>query len=430
MNTTQNRCVKRKNTILALSALFVGLSLVPVIAQAEQRLEGDEAFDKLTKPVSKMEMGVGYVNKDSIAGDYTGLDKEGAYAIANIDLRGGAAYDSPSAARWRVKGDNLGLDSRRVDAEYGEQGKYRIKGTYDEITKLRSDTYQTPFQGVGTNNLTLPSTVRAITFGGATTNVSVPDLWGTNPNPGFAYVTNIPRTAAGANSLVTEGVLATSGMPTDAASSAVKNARPILGQVATTVLDPRGLYNYNGTALFTGTRINGSTVDNNVAAQTPLGGGYVVGSGLMPVPGPAGVVGTVAQQTAALNALPRINITDTGTAGMKNLAAYMQNVPIQTERKKGEAGLSFFVTPEIEFSAGYKEEHKEGNKILGTVFGSPSVAALLLPEPVDYNTRQFDASLAYNTKKAQFQLSYYGSLFENKNKSLAFRDPWLFTSSN
>ena len=280
MNRTQCRFVIRKNTLLALSALFVGCSLASV-AQAEQRLEGDEAFDKLTKPVSTMEVGAGYVSKDSFkAGDYTGLNNEGAYAIGNLDLRGGAAYDSASALRWRVKGENLGLDSRRVDAEYGEQGKYRIKAGYSEIPKLRSDSYQTPYNGTGSTYLTKPA-----------------------------------------------------------------------GWVNTTA--------------FAGT-----------AAST--------------------------------------------TANMPQLAASMHPVPIETERKKGDAGLSVFVTSALELKANYSEEHKSGNKLIGnSMWSSPSASSLLV-EPNDFNTRQFDASLNYNSKKGQFRLGYYGSLFDNKNTGLQF----------
>ncbi|MBF0461029.1 MAG: MtrB/PioB family decaheme-associated outer membrane protein [Magnetococcales bacterium] len=282
MNTTQCRFVTRRNTVLALSAIFVGLSLASV-AQAEQRLEGEDALDKLTKPVSKVEFGVGNVTRNSLAGDYTGLGDKGAYAIGSLDLRGGDAYDSGGTQRWRIRGESLGLDSRRIDAEYGEQGKYKVRASFDDIPKMRSDTYQTPFNGVGGNNLTLP-----------------------------------------------------------------------VGWVA------------------------------NVGAPT----------------------------------------TATTNAASMNLSG-MHNVQIGTDRKKGEGGVSVNITPEVEFSAGYKEENKDGTKITGGITGSSSsYASTLLPEPVNYNTRQFDANLSYNTKKGQFQLGYYGSLFENKNKALDWQNPW------
>ena len=38
------------------------------------------------------------------------------------------------------------------------QGKFRLKFSYDEMRRNRSDTYQTPYLGTGTDTLTLPST--------------------------------------------------------------------------------------------------------------------------------------------------------------------------------------------------------------------------------------------------------------------------------
>ena len=66
-------------------------------------------------------------------------------------------YDSNSAVRWRVVGTNLGLDSRTVYAEGGQQGTFRVNFGFDELRSNYTDTYQTPFLGAGTNLLTLPA---------------------------------------------------------------------------------------------------------------------------------------------------------------------------------------------------------------------------------------------------------------------------------
>ena len=88
----------------------------------------------LTNPTSTIEVGAGYVSQDSFKfGQYNGLFDKGVYGIFNIDVRGGAPYDSDSAQRWRIYGTNLGLDDRYLYGEFGEQGTYRIWGSFDQL---------------------------------------------------------------------------------------------------------------------------------------------------------------------------------------------------------------------------------------------------------------------------------------------------------
>jgi MtrB/PioB family decaheme-associated outer membrane protein len=121
----------------------------------------DPAVTELTTPASKIEAGVGAVNKDSAKfGEYNGLDKKGAYGILNFDLRGGTYGDNDDGTRWRVKGLDLGLDVRSLTGEYGQQGRYRLEFGYDELQRNRSDTYHTPYSSSGGGNATfsLPGT--------------------------------------------------------------------------------------------------------------------------------------------------------------------------------------------------------------------------------------------------------------------------------
>jgi MtrB/PioB family decaheme-associated outer membrane protein len=114
--------------------------------------------DAQTKPTSTLEIGPGAVGDGSYkAGEYNGLEKKGAFGIGNLDWRGGAAgYNSDSTLRWRIKGTDLGLETRNASAQIGQQGKFRLTFGYDELRRNRSDTYQTPFSGTGSNVLTLP----------------------------------------------------------------------------------------------------------------------------------------------------------------------------------------------------------------------------------------------------------------------------------
>jgi MtrB/PioB family decaheme-associated outer membrane protein len=111
-----------------------------------------------TTPDKKVELGAGDVSDSSYKfGEYNGLQNSGPFGIANFDLRGGAAYDSASTWRWRFSGTNLALETRHVVADFGKQGKFRVIFVYDELLANRADTFQTPYQGVGTTNLTLPA---------------------------------------------------------------------------------------------------------------------------------------------------------------------------------------------------------------------------------------------------------------------------------
>ena len=123
----------------------------------------------LTRPISTVEVGLADVSKSSFkAGEYNGLEKKGGVGIGHVDLRGGGAYNSDSAARWRVKAVDLGVEGRNLYAEAGVQGRSRFTVVYDELLRNRSDSYQSIFNGVGTNSLTLPTSWLVPTIAGAT----------------------------------------------------------------------------------------------------------------------------------------------------------------------------------------------------------------------------------------------------------------------
>ena len=119
-------------------------------------------------PRSTVEVGVGDVSTGSFkAGEYNGLEKKGAFLVGNVDLHGGAPYDSGKGLRWRITGTDLGLETRSVTAEIGVQGRFRLNFGYDELLRNRSDSYQTPYNGAGSNVLTLPGTWLVPTVAGS-----------------------------------------------------------------------------------------------------------------------------------------------------------------------------------------------------------------------------------------------------------------------
>ena len=143
-------------SVLAVRAALVAL----VAAPAAYAADGDaDLIRELMQPTSVLELGIGYVTQDSFKfGEYNGLFQKGPFAIANFDIQGGGAWNSSDPTRWRVVGSNLGLEDRDLRVEYGQQGRFRISVGYDELRRNRSDSYQTPYLGAGSDTLTLPPT--------------------------------------------------------------------------------------------------------------------------------------------------------------------------------------------------------------------------------------------------------------------------------
>lgn len=102
----------------------------------------------------EIELGLGSVSDSSFKfGEYNGLYEDGPFFIANATV----SYIGEDAAYYNLKVRDLGLDSRLIDIEGGQQGSYRLFLNYDEITHAISDSAMTPYSGSGGNLLLLPS---------------------------------------------------------------------------------------------------------------------------------------------------------------------------------------------------------------------------------------------------------------------------------
>ena len=100
-----------------------------------------------------VDVGVGYVTDSSQKfGDYTGLDRKGAFAILDgtVSRRGDDGYYAD------LSGIDLGLDSRRLYGQAGREGLYSLNVGYAEIPRHLTEGASTPFLGNGGNVLTLP----------------------------------------------------------------------------------------------------------------------------------------------------------------------------------------------------------------------------------------------------------------------------------
>lgn len=136
--------------VLAVSISMIGLAGF-VNARAD---DTDEETRRLLTPESEIEAGIGNVSKDSFKhGDFTGLNKSGAYSIANFSIFG---RDKDDARYYEIIGRNLGLDSRSLKVEGGRQGDFGLRFEYSQLPKLFTDSYQTPFVNPGETRLLLP----------------------------------------------------------------------------------------------------------------------------------------------------------------------------------------------------------------------------------------------------------------------------------
>lgn len=114
------------------------------------------------------------------------------------------------------------------------------------------------------------------------------------------------------------------------------------------------------------------------------------------------------------------------TAGMTRLLPSLHEVELGQERRRVGVGIDKILPGRWELSAGFRNEDRDGLKSIGAVIGNSggNPRAVLLPEPIDYQTREFDAAARYNGRKTQFELRYYLSLFDNANDALTWQNPF------
>ena len=95
-------------------------------------------------------------------GNATGYDEEGLYL--NVDGDGGYSSDT-QRVRWYV--EDLGLDSRVIEIEGGQPGRYDYRADWSELPYRQFFTTSTVFSDAGDASLVLPDDwVRAPTTGG------------------------------------------------------------------------------------------------------------------------------------------------------------------------------------------------------------------------------------------------------------------------
>ena len=151
---------------LAASALMLG-SAAWADDAADAKDNGDakedakeaQALRELTTQASEIELGFLFNDVDgepSAFAQYRGLVDDQFYVLGNVDIFRRAPWDGESTEYYRLRGLNLGLDSRSVDAEYGRQGLFGLSFLFDELPVYKTRSAETFFLGVGGSHLRLP----------------------------------------------------------------------------------------------------------------------------------------------------------------------------------------------------------------------------------------------------------------------------------
>lgn len=101
---------------------------------------------------------------------------------------------------------------------------------------------------------------------------------------------------------------------------------------------------------------------------------------------------------------------------------------LELKRKSYSLSGEMWILPALSVDASFKSESKEGSRLFGvgnlcTGISSPSCgstagAFLLVPEPVDSTTRQFEAKVNYAGKDFLLSGGYYGSFYRNAKQAL------------
>lgn len=138
----------RKDRLGAAIAGLLAFGVAPVHAEGPPE-----------SPISgRIEAGTYWSSDDAYRfGDFTGLGEDEWNVLGNFELRGRPAWDSGDTWNFLLRGDSLGLDSRRIVGRGGIQGLFDLNASWDQIPHLITDEAELVFDGRGTDLLTLPT---------------------------------------------------------------------------------------------------------------------------------------------------------------------------------------------------------------------------------------------------------------------------------
>lgn len=174
--------IRLKTTVLLFIATLLCLSVASAEEEDSFMLDDEsEASSEQKNYRSHIEIGGLYSDTESSKlGEYSGLNHRKGYVLGSINIQQRDSYDSDSAQFWRITGTNLGLDSRTFQAEYGQQGSYKLFFEYDQLPHNFLLNAKSPFENIGSKRLNLPddwipgsSTVQMTQLNNNLTNIDI-----------------------------------------------------------------------------------------------------------------------------------------------------------------------------------------------------------------------------------------------------------------
>ena len=126
--------------------------------------------------------------------------------------------------------------------------------------------------------------------------------------------------------------------------------------------------------------------------------------------------------------LPDAWVATPTTSGFNDLSLFNEFKP-ELERNQISLSLNKILSDNWLIDASYNFERKDGEKLIGAAFyvDAASPVAALLPETVDYTTREFDLSTQFNKSKLQVNISYHLESFDNESNEeggLTWQNPY------
>ena len=145
----------------ALGALSVAASGALAAVDTSQWKCESCPFEKEATSAA-LDVGVGAVAGETPKfGDHSGLYNKRTFLVAGAALRHrgeGGLFGSAQAS-------DLGLDTRALAAEIGNEGLYTLRFGYAEMPRHLADGARTPFLGIGGGVLSLPASLQAVDIG-------------------------------------------------------------------------------------------------------------------------------------------------------------------------------------------------------------------------------------------------------------------------
>lgn len=114
------------------------------------------------------------------------------------------------------------------------------------------------------------------------------------------------------------------------------------------------------------------------------------------------------------------------TAGMTQLNNSLDPIDLEQLRRRFNLGFDGTVREHWDFGTSWRHEDRDGNKSFGAVIGNSggNPRAVLIAEPIDYSSDDFDAVVSFRDPKKQFSLAYHASLFDNNQGSFGWENAY------